>query len=173
MPADTPGIVVNLWDQWRYDGGVACRDRFGVHAEAFDRDCRARPNTMGMRGMPLLEGGIGTNDERSARGRRLVSPHGPCRRTMAPDYHSRFQRDLHALAEKYRAKADSFLLGAIVTKDMKYFQGTEFIRPAQGRDRCKKPCRKPVQPLLGKKSPKHICRCSDRSAGHADQRRSG
>jgi len=67
-------------------------------------------------------GEFGTNDRSvQSAGRRLCS-RDDLAAELGPDYIREFQRDLHALAEKYRAKLIPFLLGDIVTKDMKYFQ---------------------------------------------------
>jgi len=73
-----------------------------------------------------------------------------------PDYIRDFGQVYASLAEKYHLKLIPFLLGDIVTKDMRYFQPDGIHPTTQGAEIVAETVRKAVQPLLGKNTPNDL-----------------
>jgi acyl-CoA thioesterase I len=80
--------------------------------------------------------------------------------TLPPNYGPDYVRDFGEiytqLAEKYHAKLIPFLLGDIVTKDMRYFQPDGIHPTTQGAEIVAGTVQRAVQPLLGKNSPNDL-----------------
>lgn len=73
-----------------------------------------------------------------------------------PDYIRDFGQIYTSLAEKYHVKLIPFLLGDIVTKDLRYFQPDGIHPTTQGAEIVAGTVEKAVQPLLGKNSPNDL-----------------
>lgn len=73
-----------------------------------------------------------------------------------PDYIRDFGQVYTSLAEKYHLKLIPFLLGDIVTKDMRYFQADGIHPTTQGAEIVAGTVEKTLQPLLGKNSPNDV-----------------
>jgi acyl-CoA thioesterase-1 len=110
----------------------------------------------GLRGMPLAR--TRENLERmitafQGAGAKIVLAGMTLPPNYGPDYIRDFGEIYTQLAEKYHAKLIPFLLGDIVTRDMRYFQPDGIHPTTQGAEIVAETVQKAVQPLLGKNSP--------------------
>ncbi len=113
----------------------------------------------GLRGLPLAR--TRENLERivtafQTAGAKIVLAGMTLPPNYGPDYVREFTGIYTQLAEKHHAKLIPFLLGDIVTKDMRYFQPDGIHPTTQGAEIVAGTVQKAVQPLLGKNSPNDL-----------------